>query len=64
MNLVKIYELQTKLDQRIIKEHHVEEKHLLDNTILALLVEIGELANTTRCFKHWSNKGAMAEHRS
>src|SRR5699024_11487970 len=26
--------------------------------ILALLVELGELANETRCFKFWSTKGA------
>lgn len=26
--------------------------------MLALLVEIGELANETRCFKYWSNKPA------
>ena len=37
----------------------MNKKELLDNTILALLVEVGELANTTRCFKHWSTKGMM-----
>lgn len=37
----------------------MSKEELLDNTILALLVEVGELANTTRCFKHWSTKGMM-----
>ena len=36
-----------------------DKEELLDETILALLVEVGELANTTRCFKHWSTKGMM-----
>ncbi|MGG0727267.1 dUTP diphosphatase [Bacillus paramycoides] len=57
MNLTRILEMQKVLDTRIIKEHGLEEKNLFYNTTLALQVEIGELANETRCFKHWSNKG-------
>lgn len=61
MNLDKLYKMQEKLDQHIIEKHNIKmsEEELLDNTILALLVEVGELANTTRCFKHWSTKRMM-----
>ena len=56
MNLTRIFGMQEVLDTRIIKEHGLEGQNLFYNMILALQVEIGELANETRCFKHWSNK--------
>ena len=61
MNLDKLYKMQKELDSYIIKNRNIvmSEEELLENTILALLVEVGELANTTRCFKHWSTKGMM-----
>ena len=61
MDLDKLYKIQEELDQHILEKHNIKmsEKELLDSTILALLVEVGELANTTRCFKHWSTKGMM-----
>lgn len=48
--------MQDRLDKRIIKKHGLKRKNLLDGKILALKVEIGELANETRCFKFWSVK--------
>lgn len=63
MNLEKLYKMQEELDSYIWTKHKTLDKlskeELLDNTILALLVEVGELANATRCFKHWSTKGMM-----
>ena len=61
MDLNKLYEKQAELDKHILEKHNIKmsKEELLDNTILALLVEVGELANTTRCFKHWSTKGMM-----
>jgi Uncharacterized protein conserved in bacteria len=50
-----LYEMQKKLDERIIREKGLEGQDLLPNTVLALQVEIGELANEWRGFKHWSN---------
>jgi dimeric dUTPase (all-alpha-NTP-PPase superfamily) len=44
------------LDLNIESHHDLSEKDLLDTKILALIVEVGELANETRCFKYWSNK--------
>ncbi|MNO22843.1 dUTPase [compost metagenome] len=55
LTLEQMYEMQKVLDARIIKEKGLEGVDLLPNTILALQVEIGELANEWRGFKHWSN---------
>lgn len=57
MNLSKLFELQHNLDIRILKEHNLYDQPLFSKKILALQVEISELANETRCFKFWSNKG-------
>ncbi|MGE7613494.1 dUTP diphosphatase [Paenibacillus sp. NPDC101420] len=54
LTLDQMYEMQKVLDARIIKEKGLEGVDLLPNTILALQVEIGELANEWRGFKHWS----------
>lgn len=54
MNLQKLFEMQKKLDDRIVKEKGLEGHDLLDKKILALQVELGELANEWRGFKFWS----------
>lgn len=58
MNLEKLFQMQTVLDEHIQKEHpkqEGEERHA--KKILALLVELGELANELpEVFKFWSNK--------
>jgi dimeric dUTPase (all-alpha-NTP-PPase superfamily) len=56
MNLEKLFELQKELDSRILNQHNLQEKPLLQKKVLALQVELGELANETRCFKFWSIK--------
>lgn len=56
MNLSKLFELQKELDEHIIEQHNLKGVSLLSRKILALNVEIGELANETRCFKYWSTK--------
>ncbi|MCP8967407.1 dUTP diphosphatase [Ectobacillus ponti] len=56
MDLLHLFKLQKELDERILREHGLEPKKLLKEKMLALLVEVGELANETRCFKYWSNK--------
>src|SRR5699024_3478988 len=50
--------MQRKLDAYIKKNHQLEEADLFSEKILALLVELGELANETRSFKYWSTKAA------
>ncbi|WP_048602622.1 dUTP diphosphatase [Rubeoparvulum massiliense] len=56
MNWNQIFRIQRNLDERIIQEHQLEGQNLLPAKVLALQVELGELANETRCFKYWSNK--------
>ncbi|MBO4286262.1 MAG: dUTP diphosphatase [Bacilli bacterium] len=56
-NLSELFAAQAKLDETIHQNHNVNYTVTHDRRILALLVEIGEFANTTRCFKYWSNKG-------
>lgn len=63
MDLIKLYEIQKQLDIRIHKEHSLEGKNLIPSKLLALQVELGELANETRCFKFWSNKGASSKEK-
>lgn len=55
ITLEQMYEMQKELDARIIHEKGLEGIDLLPNTVLALQVEIAELANEWRGFKHWSN---------
>lgn len=56
MNLTKLFETQRILDARIEKEHpRVEGEDRLAKKILALQVELGELANEQRSWKFWSN---------
>lgn len=54
MNLSKLFETQKKLDERIVEEKGLEGQDLLDEKILALLTELGELSNEWRGFKFWS----------
>jgi dimeric dUTPase (all-alpha-NTP-PPase superfamily) len=56
MNLQKLFEMQRQLDERIEKEHPRQEgEDRLAKKILALQVELGELANEARFFKYWSH---------
>lgn len=53
----ELFALQDILQQRILKEHNLTQAETMQRRYLALLVELGELANETRCFKYWSRKG-------
>lgn len=57
-NISKLFDMQRELDQHIETQHNLQQEDLFDRKILALLVELGELANETRCFKFWSVKPA------
>lgn len=56
INLAPLLIEQAKLDERINKEHQVTHLKTKTERFLALLVEVGELANATRVFKYWSYK--------
>ncbi|MBT2600964.1 MULTISPECIES: dUTP diphosphatase [unclassified Oceanobacillus] len=54
MNLNKLMTIQADLDKHIEQKKGLEGHDLLDKKILALQVELGELANEWRGFKFWS----------
>jgi dimeric dUTPase (all-alpha-NTP-PPase superfamily) len=56
LKLQSLFEMQNELDRRIERDRGLENVDLIDKKILALQVELGELANDTRCFKFWSSK--------
>ncbi|MFJ7827019.1 dUTP diphosphatase [Psychrobacillus sp. NPDC096623] len=56
MNLHKLFTMQRALDQYIQANMQVTEDVFIKKG-LALIVELAELANETRCFKFWSEKG-------
>lgn len=59
-DLTSLINKQKLLDEYIIKNHPIVDKiDYLNKLKLALIVEIGEFSNTTKCFKFWSNKGMM-----
>lgn len=56
MDFKKLFSMQKELDTHIQDNHELQGENLVNKKILALLVELGELANETRCFKFWSLK--------
>lgn len=57
MEFKQLFKLQRELDQ-YIEETQKISRDVFQEKGLALLVELSELANETRCFKFWSTKGA------
>ncbi|ASS74384.1 hypothetical protein CIG75_04885 [Tumebacillus algifaecis] len=58
LDLHNLLHLQRQLDARIKAEHGLAGQDLVPKKLLALQVELSELANETRCFKFWSKKPA------
>lgn len=56
IDVTALYRHQAELDQHIQSKHGVDYPSTRDKRLLALFVELGELANETRCFKFWSLK--------
>jgi dimeric dUTPase (all-alpha-NTP-PPase superfamily) len=64
MDLAKLFQLQRQLDEHIEKEHPRKPgEDRLAKKILALQVELGELANEWRGFKYWSNDQEPRTHK-
>ena len=63
IDLTNLLKEQYKLDKTIQDNHRVTYKETKEKRLVALLVELGEFANTTRCFKFWSNKGMDSKER-
>ncbi|HHX07416.1 MAG TPA: dUTPase [Erysipelothrix sp.] len=58
LNLEQLNQLQQQLDQHILDNHQLTRIETTQRRILALLVELAESANETRCFKFWSLKSS------
>lgn len=56
MKLQELFNMQAELDRFIQSNRDINED-VFRKKGLALLVELAELANETRCFKFWSAKG-------
>ena len=54
MNIERMLEAQQELDQRIYEKHNLEPADLFGEKLVALLVELAEMANESRFFKYWS----------
>lgn len=56
MQLSKLFSMQRELDL-FIQNNREKQTDVFQEKGLALLIELAELANETRCFKFWSTKG-------
>lgn len=56
MNFEALYRNQAELDHKIHEAAGVTYASTFTDRLLALITEIGECANETRCFKYWSKK--------
>ena len=61
LDLSNIFNEQKQLDLKIQKNHNVSYDMVSNKLIVALAVELGELANEVRCFKFWSFKPASSK---
>src|SRR5699024_12873011 len=58
MEWSSLFSKQANLDHYIMENHKLHNQDLFNEKKLALLVELGELANETRCIKLWREKEA------
>lgn len=64
MNLAKLYEAQAKLDTDIVEKKGLQGRNLLPNKILALNVELGELAQEVQGeWKYWKEHTTRDDER-
>ncbi|MDR2828991.1 MAG: dUTP diphosphatase [Mycoplasmataceae bacterium] len=61
LNFLDIVIQQEELDREILLKYNLNYKETFQERKLALLVELGELANEIRSFKYWSTKAPSAK---
>jgi len=62
-DLSELFNKQKELDLEIANNHNVTYQSTRTRRTIALLVEIGEFANSLRSFKYWSNKPGESKER-
>lgn len=60
MEMTALFNMQRELDAFIEGSKEITYD-VFEEKSLALLIELSELANETRCFKYWSTKGASPQ---
>lgn len=55
MNFKEIVRMQKELDDKFIKSREIDRHAIAYQTVLALMVELGEFANEYAPFKYWKN---------
>lgn len=63
LNIEKIYKETKYLDELFSLQYDIKSPEIIQKYKLELLVEFGELANETRCFKFWSKKQTGEKNR-
>ena len=53
---LELYERNKKLDDIFYEKYKDKDNMLYEKNCLELIVELGELANESKCFKYWSKK--------
>ncbi|MGI6714279.1 MAG: dUTP diphosphatase [Bacilli bacterium] len=61
LKLAPFFTAQAELDADIHQKHDTNYQKNHRMRLLSFLVELGELANATRCFKFWSLKGSESK---
>lgn len=56
MHYETLHDYQENLDEQVNERMGLSGEDVMEERLTALYVEIGELANETRCFKFWSTK--------
>lgn len=56
LDIKNIYKETKYIDDLFQKQYDMKDPKIIKKYKLELLVEFGELANETRCFKFWSNR--------
>ena len=51
-----VYKKNKELDEKFNSLYNMNDFNIIRKNKLELLVELGELANETKCFKYWSSK--------
>lgn len=61
MDLDNIYKINKELDV-IFNERYSNDLYYYEKNVIALIIEISEFINETKCFKYWSVKSPKKEY--
>ncbi|MGM9985653.1 MAG: dUTP diphosphatase [Bacillaceae bacterium] len=59
MDIIELFRMQRDLDDKIFNRCNINRKEVVKDKTLALLVEVGKIAATTRCFTYWKEQSPI-----